>query len=249
VRKDHCSCRSTINDGGKRVHILNRVSVVVPARNEEELLPRCLSALRKQEFDDFEIIVVDSASTDRTQQVARSFGARVIRLEERGIGRARQVGFDAAEGDIIVSTDADSVVPTTWLERLTSPFQDPEVIGTFGPVYVSGKGIWAGLSRCFFPLFQDATFRLGRPIFSGQNFAVRKAAFLEAGGFVIGEGYPEIAEDVQLALKLKHEGRIAFLRDLAVQTSARRFQGVHGLRYVGYHTGVYLRVCWFDRAK
>ena len=62
-----------------RVRMMKAVSVVVPARNEEKLLPRCLFALRQQKYDDFEIIVVDSASTDHTQQVARSFGARVVR--------------------------------------------------------------------------------------------------------------------------------------------------------------------------
>jgi len=59
---------------------MKRVSLVVPARNEEKLLPRCLFALHQQKFDDFEIIVVDSASTDHTQQVARSFGVRVVTL-------------------------------------------------------------------------------------------------------------------------------------------------------------------------
>jgi glycosyltransferase involved in cell wall biosynthesis len=228
---------------------MKSISVVVPARNEEKLLPRCLSALRQQQFEDFEIIVVDSASTDHTQQVARSFGARVIHLEEPGIARARQAGFDAAAGGIIVSTDADSVVPSNWIEKLTSPLYDSEVVGVFGPVHVGGEGIWAGLSTSLFPLFQGVNLRLGKPLFSGQNFAVRKAAFVEAGGFAIRGSYPEVAEDVQLALKLKHEGRIVFLRDLTVQTSARRFQGIHGLHYVGYHIGVYFNVCWFSKAR
>ncbi len=227
---------------------MTRISVVVPARNEEERLPRCLAALRCQSLSDFElIIVVDSASTDRTGEVARDSGARVVRVEEPGVARARQAGFEVAQGEIIVSTDADSVVPTNWLENLTSPFQNSEVVGTFGTLHLNGGGIWAGLTRSFFPLFQNVNFHLGRPLFSGQNFAVRKVAFLGVGGFATRRGYPKVAEDVRLGLKLKRKGRIAFLRDLAVKTSARRFQGAHGLLYVGYHTGVYLKVCWLER--
>jgi len=101
------------------------VSVIIPARNEQTILPRCLAALHEQQSArEFELIVVDSASTDRTQQVARSFGARVIRLEEPGLGRARQAGFEAARGEIILSTDADAVPSEDWIERLVAPFHD-----------------------------------------------------------------------------------------------------------------------------
>lgn len=224
-----------------------KVSVVVPARNEEKMLPLSLSALCRQSWEDFELIVVDSASTDRTGEVARSFGARVIRLEEPGIARARQAGFAAARGEFIASSDADSLVPTDWLERLVVPFRDPEVVGAFGPVYLSDGGPWTKISEKFFPSFQRANLRLGRPLFAGPNFAVRKEAFLKVKGFKVDGRYPEVAEDVQLAMKINREGSIVFLRNLTVATSARQFhgsQGLHGLRYVGYHAGVYLRVCW-----
>lgn len=224
-----------------------KVSVVIPARNEEKILPLSLAALRRQSREGFELIVVDSASTDRTGEVARSFGARVIRLEEPGIARARQAGFAAAQGGIIASTDADSLVPPDWVERLTVPFQDPEVVGAFGPVRLSGDGPWAKISGKFFPLFQRINLRLERPLFAGPNFAVRKEAFFRVKGFETEGGYPEVAEDVRLAMKIGQQGRIVFLRHLTVETSARRFhgaQGMHGLRYVGYHTGVYFRICW-----
>lgn len=221
-----------------------KLSVVVPTLNEEGEIEDCLASLARQSFSEFELIVVDNGSTDATGRVAQAFGARVIRLEERGVARARQAGFELAQGDIIASTDADGVVPGNWLESLTSPFQNSEVVGTFGTVHLSGGGIWAGLAQSFFPLFQNVNLLLGRLMFSGQNFAVRKGAFLGVGGFATRGSYPKVAEDVRLALKLKREGRITFLRDLAVKTSARRFQGVRALRCIGYHAGVYLKLCW-----
>ena len=228
---------------------MRSVSVVVPARNEEELLPRCLSALRKQEFDDFEIIVVDSASTDNTRQVAESFGALVIRLEELGVGRARQAGFDVAGGEIIVSTDADAISKPDWLQRIVAPFTDPAVIGTFGSIELTGQRIWTRLGHAFFSGFQAANLRLGHPLFCGPNFAVRKDAFLDVDGFRVNGEYPDEAEDVQLAQKLKKRGKIVFLPGNKVIASSRRLDKGQGLRYTGHHAGVYLKVCWLGNAR
>ena len=228
---------------------MSRASVVVPARNEEELLPRCLSALRKQEFDDFEIIVVDSASTDHTRQVAESFGARVIRLEEPGVARARQAGFEAATGKIIVSTDADAISNPDWLQRIIAPFNDLAVIGTFGTIELTGQRIWTRLGHAFFSGFQAANLRLGHPLFCGPNFAVRKEAFLDVDGFRVNGEYPKEAEDVLLAQKLKKRGKIVFLPGNKVIVSSRRLDKGQGLRYTGHHAGVYLKVCWLGNAR
>lgn len=214
-----------------------RVSVVVPARNEEAMLPTCLAALRQQSLKDFELIVVDSASSDHTGKVARSFGARVVRLEEPGVARARQAGFEAAQGEIIVSTDADAIPSPGWLERLIAPFQDPEVVGTFGTLQLTGKGVWAGLGQPLFTWSQGVNFHLGRPLFCGPNFAVSKAAFYAVGGFKESNGYPKVAEDVRLARKLKKRGKIVFLRDLKMFVSARNLQGGRALGYIGHHAG------------
>lgn len=228
---------------------MSRVSVVVPARNEEELLPRCLFALRQQEFSNFEIIVVDSASTDETQQVAKSFGVRVIRLEEPGVARARQAGFDAATGKIIVSTDADAIHEPDWLKRMVTPFADPDVVGTFGTIELTGQKIWTRLGHALFSGFQAANLQIGHPLFCGPNFAVRKDAFHNIDGFRVNGEYPDEAEDVQLAQKLKKSGKIVFLPRNKVVVSSRRLDKGQGFRYTGHHAGVYLKVCWFGNAK
>ena len=80
------------------------ISIVIPARNEEKLLPDCLGSLRNQDYPgDYEIIVVDNGSTDATADIARSFGAKVIAANAEGsVFYARQAGADAARGDIII---------------------------------------------------------------------------------------------------------------------------------------------------
>ena len=82
--------------GGRRSHenpAQPQVRVVVPAYNEESHLPLCLAALLNQDFQDFELIVVDNGSTDETPAVATEFGAKVICEGRKGVGHARQAGF------------------------------------------------------------------------------------------------------------------------------------------------------------
>ena len=226
---------------------MTRISVVVPARNEEERLPRCLAALRCQSLSDFELIVVDSASTDRTGEVARDFGTRVVRVEEPGVARARQAGFEVAQGEIIVSTDADAIPSSDWLERLVAPFCDPEVVGTFGTLHFTRGGLLAEVSHALFSVFQRANYHIGRPLFCGPNFAVSKGAFHVVDGFKRGDGYPGEAEDVRLALKIREMGKIVFLHDLPMVVSVRNLEKGRALRYTIHHAGLYFRVCWLER--
>jgi len=228
---------------------MTRVSVVVPARNETEHLPRCVAALEKQTVRDFELIVVDSASTDGTGALAARLGARVVRMTEPGVARARQAGFEAASGRLIASTDADAIPAENWLERLVAPFEAAEVVGTYGTLRFTGDEAFPRFGQAFFSRFQAFNYALGRPLFCGPNFAVRADAFRATGGFITRRGFPRDAEDVRLAMKLRAAGRIVFLRDLPMLVSARSLQGIRAVRYTVHHTGVYFRVCWLGRAQ
>ena len=77
------------------------ISVVVPALNEEKYIGHCLSSLRAQHYprELYEIIVVDNASTDRTAEIARRFGLKVVFEPQRGVGRARHRGAQEARGE------------------------------------------------------------------------------------------------------------------------------------------------------
>ena len=86
----------------------NRITVIIPCLNEEQGIESVLR--RMPEFVD-EVIVVDNASTDRTSDVARSLGAKVIRENVRGYGRSYKTGFAQATGDLIVTLDGDHSYP------------------------------------------------------------------------------------------------------------------------------------------
>jgi glycosyltransferase involved in cell wall biosynthesis len=96
-------------------------SVVIPARNAGRSLPRVLAALASQEPAPLEVIVVDDASTDATAAVARDAGARVVATEGRRFaGGARNTGWRAAQGDLVVFLDADAVPTPGWAAALVS---------------------------------------------------------------------------------------------------------------------------------
>jgi len=84
------------------------ISVIIPAANEEKTLPFCLASLKKQTFSNFEVIVIDNNSTDKTAAVAQKFGAKVVSEKKQGIIYARERGFQEAKGEIIARTDADT---------------------------------------------------------------------------------------------------------------------------------------------
>jgi len=98
------------------------LSVIIPTINEEDGIVSTLSELPLKTLEamdfDCEVIVVDGCSTDGTRERARELGARVILEPRRGYGRAYKTGFDAAEGDIIVTFDGDFTYPVSLVPRL-----------------------------------------------------------------------------------------------------------------------------------
>jgi len=110
-----------------------KFSVIVPAYNEQawigHTLRRVQRAIDVAGRDMYELIVVDNASSDRTAAVAEENGARVIREQHRGVGRARNRGAAAATGDVLIFIDADTLVPDQLLVRIREVIAQPAVIG------------------------------------------------------------------------------------------------------------------------
>lgn len=114
-----------------------RVSVVIPAYNEEKLLGRCLASFQNQTVKPYEIIVVDNNSIDATSEIARQYGATVIPEANQGMIWARNTGFNHATGDILARCDADCIAPPEWIGTITNyyqkqPLEDASAIGGTG---------------------------------------------------------------------------------------------------------------------
>src|SRR5258705_6116779 len=108
------------------------ISVVIPAFNEELYLPATLSSLRDANSVcrcSVELIVVDNESSDRTREVARSFGATVVHEAVHNIARVRNTGGSAARGDVLAFVDADTIVSPYFLEKVAAAIGDPACVG------------------------------------------------------------------------------------------------------------------------
>jgi peptidoglycan/xylan/chitin deacetylase (PgdA/CDA1 family) len=206
--------------------VLNVISVVVPALNEEKLLPECLESLKKQSYDgDYEVIVVDNGSTDGTSKVAVELGARVVFCPKRGVVYARQAGADAARGEIIVQADADTTYPSDWLARIAEHFSShPQSVALAGTFVYQEATAWGKIEYFLKYLVNRwigvVFFR--RPVhISGANFAFRREAFLKAKGYDAKSLYPD---QWGISRRLSRVGKVFYDRHLVVKTSSRRVQ-------------------------
>ena len=105
-----------------------KISVVIPVKNEEDKIERCLEAVFNQTVQPYEVIVVEGHSTDRTVERAREFPVRVFYEDYGAVGGARQVGVLSAGGTIVAFTDADCIHEKNWLENLIKEF-DGGIVG------------------------------------------------------------------------------------------------------------------------
>lgn len=210
-----------------------RISVIVPARNEEQNIGPLLESMKNQTYPAalFEVIVVDDNSTDNTAAIAKSFSfVKLVHLQFENITaykkKAIETGIAAASGELIVTTDADCTVPENWLKTIASFYEQTNAVLIAAPVRMDGR-------HSFFQLFQSLDFLVLQGITAasvqkkihnmcnGANLAYERKAFYEVNGF---SGIDHIAsgDDMLLMHKfaMRFPGRIVYLlsKDAIVTT-------------------------------
>lgn len=222
-----------------------RISFVVPAFNEETLLPACLAAIQAEigrvGCSDAEIVVVDNASTDATNALATATaGVRVVSEPLRGLVQARSAGFHATSGALVANIDADTLLPPGWITRVLAEFaRDPKLVALSGPydyydvpprVRRAARAFY-GMAYCTY-LVNRHVLRIGSMV-QGGNFVVRRDALLLAGGF--DTRFSFYGEDTDIAKRMSKVGRVKFSWTLTARSSGRRLRGdglvLTGLRY------------------
>lgn len=103
------------------------ISIVIPARNEEENIERLLQSISENDYSDYEVILVDGGSKDETRSIARSYDAKVIDGPRKGTGAARNKGWRAAKGDIIYFLDADWFISENVLQEIHRAFEEKDI--------------------------------------------------------------------------------------------------------------------------
>ena len=198
-----------------------RVSVVVPAHNEERYVRRCIASIRASAAKyagETEIVVVCNRCTDRTEELARADGAVVVRNEDRCIAAMRNAGIRASSGEVVLTIDCDNRMTEGTIAEAVSLLQSGKYVGGGAPMR---------FERTSFPLKLNdlmcrAAFRL-TGLWCGIFWA-EKAAFEAVGGFV----EKKAMEDADTAKKLKKYGRslgkkYGVLKENYLVNSTRKF--------------------------
>ena len=204
-----------------------KISIVVPAYNEENYLPATLGKIRAGLANvkcDSETIVVDNESSDKTRLIAENFGAKVFTEIERNIAKVRNTGAKNASGDVLIFVDADTLVSETLFGKITDEMRDKKCFGGAVAVdYGEFKRKWM-------------KFYLRGWQFWGTLFNMKQGAaqFCRKSVFEEIKGYDEtifMGEDVMFYWRLskfarRKNGRLFFIENPKVTTSARRFDGM-----------------------
>ena len=212
-----------------------RISVIIPARNEEENIGKLLSSIEKQTYPKhlFEVIVVDDHSTDNTATIVNSYSfAKLIKLELDNINsykkKAIETGITAASGDLIVTTDADCIVQENWLKTIAAFKEKANAVFITAPVVMEyGSGLLQIFQSLDFLVLQGITAASVQKrihnMCNGANLAYERKAFFEVNGF---SGIDHIAsgDDMLLMQKIAQQfpGKISYLlsKDAIVTTEA-----------------------------
>lgn len=197
-----------------------RLSIVIPVKNEEKMLPKLLDTVKAQTFRDYEVIVADAHSTDNTRTVAESYGARVVEGGMPGPGRNR--GAVAAQGEIIAFLDADVQLPSSrFMEECLAEMDRKNLdIATCKVKPLSRKPIDRALHEAY-NAYAIATEKI-RPHAPGFCILVRRHAHVGVKGF---DEEIVFAEDHDYVQRAQKEGfKFGLLRSHPVAVSVRRLE-------------------------
>jgi glycosyltransferase involved in cell wall biosynthesis len=223
-----------------------KVSFIIPALNEEKRIAVLIYNIKKlDENYNYEIIVADGNSTDKTREIAEKMGAIIIRDNKdapKTIANGRNTGASLASGEIFIFCDADTVMkdPKIFLTEIFSVFKDPLIIGGVPRLSIfPDETNWK--DKIFHSLFNYIvrfSFMTKTPICGGQCQIVRENSFREVNGYNVNIVHEE---DSDFFRRLRKIGKLHFFSKLMVYESPRRYrrfgyiilflQGVYSLVY------------------
>ncbi len=200
-----------------------RVSVVVCAYNAERTMEACLASLEKLDYPDYEVIVVNDGSTDRTLEIAEHFSyCRIISQQNKGLSVARNVGAEAATGEIVAYTDSDCVADPDWLTYLVGRMEDGNLAACGGPNFPPPEDSLVPAAVAVSPggpthvLISDEV----AEHIAGCNMAFRREALLELGGF--DPQYRAAGDDVDICWRFQDAGHTIGFSPAAIVWHFRR---------------------------
>lgn len=216
---------------------VTKISVVIAARNEEENIGKLLASIESQTYPKqlFEVIVVDDHSTDNTTNIVKNFAfVKLIHLQFDSINsykkKAIETGIAAASGDLIVTTDADCIVPENWLKTIAAFKKETNAVFIAAPVAMENKqNLLQTFQSLDFLVLQGITAASVKKrihnMCNGANLGYEKNVFYEVNGFT-GIDHIASGDDMLLMQKISQRfpGKISYLlsKEAIVTTQAAK---------------------------
>jgi glycosyltransferase involved in cell wall biosynthesis len=193
------------------------LSIIIPTLNEEEYLPILLNQIKKQNFFDYEIIVADGGSNDKTVEIAKQFGCIITKGGNPAQGR--NGGAKIAKGDVFLFMDADNIyLPDNFLEKLLNEFKKRNLGVASFPIYP--KGNW--FDKFAYGLYNWWVKTTQKFLAHATNSVlVKREVFEKVGGF---DQDIKIGEDHDFAKRSAKISKFGFIETEPVLTSTRRFE-------------------------
>lgn len=201
-----------------------KLSIIVPAYNEEKTIAKTLQGLCAQDYPDIELIVVNNNSKDKTGDIAKKFCENVFLETKQGYIHAVNRGAAEASGELITFCDADSIYPSDWASKVVQVFQnEPQIVAVYGSADThDASPLQNKINGTFYTLFLHVSRCFGLDNTSGFNFVMRKSAFEQVGGY--DPKFLKMSPDIELGKRLGAVGKIVFSPKIKVRSSFRRYQ-------------------------
>lgn len=203
-----------------------KFSIIVPAYNEEKLIGSCLESLVNLDYDkaEYEIIVVDNNSNDKTKEIVFGFsGVKMFEEKRQGNVFALIKGVKESQGEILVFTDADTRVPKNWLKNYGEAYQDQKVVCAGGGTKMHPSFFKVMIVEKILNLVVAKI-----KYFCGFNLSIRREIYDRIHGF---DPKVNFNQDFFLILRAKKYGRSVFVKNNEVQTSSRRYKDYRAIIY------------------
>ncbi|MEM4446030.1 MAG: glycosyltransferase [Candidatus Jordarchaeales archaeon] len=218
-----------------------KFSVIIPALNEEKYIGLTLNSIARQTLKDAEVIVVvDDRTRDATADIARQKGAKVIFCSKHTVSDGRHEGAKHATGEILVFTDADTLIPPDFLEKVEKKFRDSDVIALSGLAIPYDAPLIGKVEYIAWSLGRYVLNRLGKFFPPGYFTVIRRDTYFKAGGYINIKEPCEMSLDGRdgifgLELVKKVGGKTIYSLDIPVFPSSRRMHKLGFLKFNLYY--------------
>ncbi len=183
------------------------ISIIIPVYNSEGTVENCLDSLLNQSYNgEYEIIVVNDGSTDNTVGIVERYPVKLLAQQHRGPATARNLGAKETKGDLLLFIDSDCVADSNWVQEMTKPFENSDVVGVQGSYRSKQFEIVARFAQYE---IEERYEKMGKnryiDFIGSYSAGYRRDIFLNAGGF--DENFPIASgEDADLSFRLSSEG-------------------------------------------